>query len=303
MPNFVIVPASNPLGNFANAIHAYGVASPADVTLPNDTEYRAYEIVLSPPSANFTPTAAPPDPRTTDADALYWFAADSVQRSGSTITTWDDKISGGTNLAQISTAPLPTYDETGDFVSFTGAEIIGNTAFPFAQSAMSALSGGGEATIWAVCRPDPTSAAAWFTLVREGLGGSAPGNNFCMQLLGVNVGNYGYEARNRNASPAFTTTTALDAANNNALVLVELRVDQDNAALDVNDGAFSATTEVTPANFAASGDGLTIGAADDSGTPAIGFAGEIYDIYASSTTNATLKAAIRAAMMAQYGIS
>lgn len=254
-------------------------------------------------SAGIAVSAGASDPRSSDAAALYWFAPDSVQRSGSTITNWNDKTANGHNLGQVSSIGLPSYNTGGDFVYFNGSQLIGSSSFAYADSMMAALSAGGTTTLWAVCRPDPTSATNWFTVLREGVGGSAAGNNFCMQLLGINVGNYGYEARNRGTAATFQTTTPFNAAMNNALVLVELTVTQTTSTINVNNGAFTANSSVDASRFSASGDGLSFGAADSgSGSAALGFEGAIYEIYASATTSASLRTDIRNKLLADYGL-
>jgi len=62
MPNYVIVPADDydPQGtDFTNATYAYGVSDPAAVLLPNGVAHRAFELVLSEVSDEFTPVAPP----------------------------------------------------------------------------------------------------------------------------------------------------------------------------------------------------------------------------------------------------
>ena len=266
-----------------------------------DTSYK-FRVLGDPTTLTIATPAA--DPRTTAAAALYWYDASSVQHTAGTISAWNDKVSGGTNLAQMASIPMPTFNTATQRVDFDGTQAIGNDAFPFAQSMMSALDGGGQTTLWIVHLPADPPAVFSGTLLREGVGGGAAGNNTCMQMLvNKNASGTGADGRNRGTSAAFISFISLDSGLDDILQLTRLTVDQSTATININNGAFvSSAASVTPANFAASGDGFHIGGVNNGGSVALPFTGGIADVYASSTTDAQLITDITTHMMTQYGI-
>lgn len=249
-----------------------------------------------------------------DASALYWYAPDSVVRSGATITGWDDKTANGIDLSQVSTAPLPTYNTGGDYVEFDGTQIIGASGLTASQENLTdILFGGGSVAIFAVAHADTSTMSNNSerdnVIVSEGNSTSNFSNNNTGLSLPTNTflasprGRVAIASREHSFAVYIETSSSPSFAN--ADVLVEVVVTQSTADVDINNGALTETDSVTPDKFPSKTspqETLFVGARWSGSSVEEGFFGRIYEIFATSNTDSSHVAAVQAELAAKYGL-
>jgi hypothetical protein len=245
-----------------------------------------------------------------DTQALYWYAPDSVQRSGSTITAWNDKTAGARHLGQVESIPLPTYNTGGNYVEFDGTQIIGLTTFAHAAQFKAALADG--AAVFIVGQLDSSGQAGGTGVARfmfyEGTVSSAFTNNqFHISFITstfVTPRITRFDALSRGTA-GVTAQSGSIPEHTDILFLAQISGTQDAPLnLNVNNGFINADSSASldSTRLATSNNGLYIGSRWTGSALSESFTGRVYEVFATADSSAANLNAIRAELTTKYGL-
>lgn len=252
------------------------------------------------PTANANPLAA-------DTAALYWFAPENALASGGVLTSWPDASGNGLTLNQLGTLPMPDWD-VGGFARFTGGQAAG-LRLAAGSSAAETIAAGGAVCGFAVVRPSATGVAAGVlerhVAVSEANSGTGSNQShvFGVEMAGSGAGSSRSYAANRRFSNAVLLASNSVVADG-ALSIVEFELGQSAAHWRLN-GAVEASGTPSTGDFASTTTPvLALGArADDGGGFAMGFRGEIHEVFCTANTDAAHLTSLRQTLATKYGVT
>ena len=237
-----------------------------------------------------------------DAGRLYHFGYDDTTRSGTNVTSLNDKGGNAFDLTGSGSAGAPQQANASAPMVFSGAQLIQTATSGAGNRLMQDhLVGGGSIRLFGVVDAGTLAVGALSILFSESLSNTS-GHSILFSISeDGGTGNISAYISASNGSSAFTgnVVSSIPAT---GLVIYEVSVTQTTWQIWIN-GTSIGSGSVTAANFPTAGIWTTVGARASNASASLPFTGDFYELFVTGTTDGTTLGDIRSQLATKYSIT
>ena len=237
-----------------------------------------------------------------DAGRLYHFGYDDTTRSGTNVTSLNDKGGNAFDLTGTGASSAPTQADAASPLVFSGSNIIQTATSSAANNLIQdELSGGGEIRLFAVV--DGATLGSGISILFSESFNNTSSNSILFSISKDGSNNVTVYASATGAGGAFTAniTTGINAVTT-GMMIYEVSVTQSGWQIWIN-GTSVGTGSVTPANFPTDGIWTTVGGRASNAATNFPFTGDFYELFVTGTTDGTTLGDIRSQLATKYSIT